>query len=95
MRPARLASSRTRRVLGFPTAGTQRAFFNALNYTTVALKKIDAAASLLRVAHAVAEASVRYLQLKFVHGCVSFLAARMPAATASPSHMYTPCFVFP
>jgi len=42
--------------LGFPTAGTQRAFFNALNYTTVALKKIDAAASLLRVAHAVAEA---------------------------------------
>jgi hypothetical protein len=68
---------------------------DTLRCATAALKKIDAAASLLRVARAVAEASVRYFQHKFVHGCVSFLAARIPAAAVSPSHMYAPCFVFP
>jgi hypothetical protein len=31
----------------------------------------------------------------FIHGCVSFLAARIPAATESRSHMYAPCSVFP
>jgi hypothetical protein len=29
------------------------------------------------------------------YGCVSFLAARIPAAAVSCSHMYAPRFVFP
>jgi hypothetical protein len=29
------------------------------------------------------------------YGCVSFLAARIPAATVSRSHMYAPCLVVP
>ena len=29
------------------------------------------------------------------YGCVSFLAARIPAAAVSCSHMYVPRFVFP
>jgi hypothetical protein len=29
------------------------------------------------------------------YGCVSFLAARIPAAAVSFSHMYAPRFVFP
>jgi hypothetical protein len=29
------------------------------------------------------------------HGWLSFLAARLPAACASASHMYAPRFVFP
>jgi hypothetical protein len=36
-----------------------------------------------------------FWELRFVQGCVSFLAGRKPAAAVSLSHMYSPFFVFP
>jgi len=63
---------------------------------TAASRKIDAAASLRQVVRAEAAALVQYWHPGQIdYGCVSFLAARIPAAAVSPSHMYAPFFVVP